>query len=254
MIVLKIGGNVLDNPAALYEALDYFASLLEPAVLVHGGGRQANQVLRQMGHEPVLIDGRRITDRATLEIVTMVYAGLLNKKVIAQLQSRGTNAIGLTGADGNTIRARRRPATGVDYGYAGDVEAVNAAFLDLLLRQGLRPVLCAITHDMEGQLLNTNADTIASSVGTALAELGHPVEVQYCFDRPGVLREVNDPDSVLTRLTPETYARHRGSGAIHTGMVPKIDNAFAAIAGGVSRVRIGNLQSLRNGTATQLTC
>ena len=252
MVVFKIGGNVLNNPATLFEALDYFAGLLEPAVLVHGGGRRADEVLRDMGHQPRMVDGRRITDTETLEVVTMVYAGSINKHIVAQLQARGTNAIGLSGSDGNAILATKRPVKTIDYGYAGDVVAVNAPLLDALLRLGLRPVLCPITHDSHGQLLNTNADTIATETAKALAAAGHRVRLDYCFELPGVLRDVADRDSVITELTPDTYAKLRTDGVIGGGMIPKLDNAFQAIAAGVDRVVIGDLASLRTGGGTQI--
>ena len=252
MVVLKIGGNVLNNPATLFEALDYFAGLLEPAVLVHGGGRRADEVLRDMGHQPRMTDGRRITDAETLEVVTMVYAGSINKHIVAQLQARGTNAIGLSGSDGNAVLATKRPVSTVDYGYAGDVVAVNAPLMDALLRLGLRPVLCPITHDRHGQLLNTNADTIATETAKALAAAGHRVRLDYCFELPGVLRDVADRDSVITELTPDTYAKLRSDGVIGGGMIPKLDNAFRAIAAGVDRVVIGDLASLRSGGGTQV--
>ncbi|MEL7161743.1 MAG: acetylglutamate kinase [Bacteroidota bacterium] len=251
LTLLKIGGNVLNEPATLYEALDYFASLVEPAVLVHGGGRKASQVISAMGREPVMIDGRRITDEATLEIVTMVYAGLLNKNLVAQLQRRGTNAIGLSGADANAILAEKRPVTTVDYGYAGDVKAVNAPLLDGLLRLGLRPVLCPITHDRKGQLLNTNADTIAQETATALAGRGYAVSLRYCFELPGVLTDIKDSTSVIPRLTPESYAGFTANGTIAGGMIPKLDNAFAAVAAGVREVIIGDLPALRTGRGTR---
>ena len=250
--VLKIGGNVINNPAALHEALDYFAALVEPAVLVHGGGRKASQVLTEMGRQPVLIDGRRVTDEATLEIVTMVYAGLLNKNVVAQLQGRGCNAIGLSGADANAVLANKRPAGNIDYGFAGDVRAVNGPLLEQLLRLGLRPVLCPITHDNHGQLLNTNADTIANETARALAAAGFTVSLRYCFELPGVLTDIDDPESVLPELTPDTYAAYRADGTIAGGMLPKLDNAFAAVAAGVAEVVIGDLRALRGGRGTRL--
>ena len=252
LTVLKIGGNVINNPAALHEALDYFAGLVEPAVLVHGGGRKASQVISEMGREPVMIDGRRITDEATLEIVTMVYAGLLNKTIVAQLQSRGTNAIGLSGADANAVLAEKRPVGKIDYGFAGDVRAVNASLLEGLLRLGLRPVLCPITHDARGQLLNTNADTIANETARALATTFR-VSLKYCFELPGVLRDINDPDSVIGELRPDSYADYKASGVIAGGMIPKLDNAFSAVAAGVSEVVIGNLTALRSGGGTVLS-
>lgn len=250
--VLKIGGNVINNPAALHEALDYFAGLVEPAVLVHGGGRKASQVLREMGREPVLVDGRRITDAATLEIVTMVYAGLLNKTVVAQLQARGTNALGLSGADANVVRADQRPVGEIDYGFAGDVRRVNGAALAAFLQSGLRPVLCPITHDRKGQLLNTNADTIANETATALAGEGFAVSLRYCFELPGVLTDIDDHDSVIPELRPASYADYRDRGVIAGGMIPKLDNAFAAVAAGVREVVIGDLRALRAGRGTRI--
>ncbi|MDN3636102.1 acetylglutamate kinase [Neolewinella lacunae] len=251
LTILKIGGNVLDQPAALHDALDYFAALPGAAVLVHGGGKKASQVLRELGHEPVMIDGRRITDAATLEIVTMVYAGLLNKDLVAQLQRRGCNAIGLSGADGNSVLATKRPVKTIDYGFAGDVQAVNAVLLAGLLDLGLRPVLCPITHDQRGQLLNTNADTIAKATATALATHGYQVSLRYCFELPGVLRDLHDPASVIPELNPSLYADALADGSIGGGMIPKLDNAFAAVAAGVSEVIIGDLAAHRAGRGTR---
>lgn len=253
MRVLKIGGNVINNPATLHEALDYFAATVEPAVLVHGGGRKAGEVIRQLGHEPVLIDGRRITDHATLDIVTMVYAGLLNKNIVAQLQARGTNAIGLSGADANAVLAEKRPVGDIDYGFAGDITAVNAPLLEALLKLGLRPVLCAITHDAHGQLLNTNADTIATHTALAMSRQGHEVSLQFCFDLPGVLTDIDDHNSVIPHITPDSYKELLANGTITDGMRPKLDNAMEALAAGVREIRIGNLTSLRNASATRLT-
>ncbi|MGB3800865.1 MAG: acetylglutamate kinase [Lewinella sp.] len=252
MVVLKIGGNVLNNPATLHEALDYFAAQVEPAVLVHGGGRRADEVLRSMNQEPRMVQGRRITDHATLDVVTMVYAGSINKHIVGQLQARGTNAIGLSGADGNAVLATKRPVGEIDYGFAGDVLAVNAPLLDALLRLGLRPVLCPITHDRHGQLLNTNADTIANEAARALAAAGHTVRLDYCLELPGVMRHIDDPTSVIDRIGPKRYAEFRESGVISGGMIPKLDNAFAAISAGVDSVIIGNIAALRAGKGTRL--
>ena len=252
MIVCKIGGNVINNPATLYEALDYVASRVEPTVLVHGGGRRASQLLTEMGIEPRMVNGRRITDHATLEVVTMVYAGLINKDIVAHLQARGSNAIGMSGADGNAILADKRPVGEIDYGFAGDVRAVNAPLLDGLLRLGLRPVLCPITHDNHGQLLNTNADTIANETARGLAGEGHAVSLQYCFELPGVLRDINDRESVIPLLTPRTYAGFKADGTISDGMIPKLDNAFAAVASGVREVVIGDIAALRAGAGTRI--
>ncbi|MFK8164176.1 MAG: acetylglutamate kinase [Lewinella sp.] len=251
MVILKIGGNVLNNPVALPSALDYFASLAEPAILVHGGGRKASEIITEMGREPKMVDGRRITDAPTLEIVTMVYAGLLNKQVVADLQARGCNAIGLSGADGNAILAQKRPVKTIDYGFAGDVLGANAPLLKTLLQAGLNPVLCPITHDRKGQLLNTNADTIANETAKALAAAEETVSLRYCFEFPGVMKDINDPDSWIPILTPESYAGYKADGTIAGGMIPKLDNAFAAVAAGVGEVVIGDLAALRAGEGTR---
>jgi acetylglutamate kinase len=251
MIILKIGGNILNNPDALAAGLDYFASLTEPAILVHGGGRKASEVIAEMGREPKMIDGRRITDAPTLEIVTMVYAGLINKQVVADLQARGCNAIGLSGADGNAILAEKRPVKTIDYGFAGDVLGANAQLLQTLLKAGLKPVLCPITHDQKGQLLNTNADTIANETAKALAAAGETVSLRYCFEFPGVMKDIKDLDSWIPTLTPATYADFKADGTIAGGMIPKLDNAFAAVAAGVGEVVIGDLPALQAGQGTR---
>jgi acetylglutamate kinase len=250
MIILKIGGNILNMPAALAEALDYFAAIEGEAVLVHGGGRKADAVIAEMGRVPKMIDGRRITDALTLEIVTMVYAGLINTQLVADLQARGRNAIGLSGADGNAILARKRPVNTIDYGFAGDVLGADAGMLGKLLKVGLTPVLCPITHDGQGQLLNTNADTIANETAIAFARAGHDLSLRYCFEFPGVMRDIHDADSWIPILTPATYANFKADGTIAGGMIPKLDNAFTAVAAGVGEVRIGNLAALRAGLGT----
>ncbi len=251
LTIFKIGGNVLDQPAALTAALDYFAALPPAAILVHGGGRRATELSGRLGIEARLVDGRRITDEATLETVTMVYAGLLNKQLVAALQARGRNAIGLSGADANVILAHKRRKGEIDYGFAGDIDVVNAGALRALLDAGLTPVCCPITHDGRGQLLNTNADTIASKLATALAGQ-YAVSLRYCFERPGVLRDPADDGSVIGHLNAESYATYRADGTISAGMIPKLDNAFAALEHGVSAVVIGNLESLRNGGGTTI--
>lgn len=251
--IFKIGGNILNDPIQLAAALDYFARLPAPGVLIHGGGRKASQVLTDMGIEPQMIDGRRITDAATLEVVTMVYAGLINKQLVADLQERGTNAIGLSGADGDVMRASKRPVSSIDYGFAGDVEEVNGSLLVQLLAMGLSPVLCPITHNKQGQLLNTNADTIANEIAKAIAATGQLVSLRYCFELPGVMEDIKQPDSVIKRITPAAYADLKTRGIVVAGMIPKLDNAFAALAAGVSEVVIGNLSSLGNGAATVIS-
>jgi acetylglutamate kinase len=247
--ILKIGGNVLADPAKLDPVLQLFAQWTGPAILVHGGGKRATELARSLGIEAQMVEGRRITDAAMLEIVTMVYAGLLNTNLVAQLQAKGCNAIGLSGADGNTIRAHKRIVRELDYGFAGDIDEVNVASIQALLRADLRPVFCAITHDQKGQLLNTNADTIAASLATALAPF-FSVSLQYCFEKAGVLREATDDSSVIPVLNPTEYAALKARGAIHSGMIPKLDNAFAALSAGVREVIIGHSQSLAEATAT----
>lgn len=253
MIILKIGGNILNKPEALAEALDYFAALEGPAVLVHGGGRKASEVISAMGHEPKMIDGRRITDAATLEIVTMVYCGLINKQVVAGLQARGRNAIGLSGADGNAILAEKRPVKTIDYGFAGDVLSANGGMLWQLIDAGLTPVLCPITHNGKGQLLNTNADTIANETAIAIARARpqKQVSLRYCFEFPGVMKDIKDLGSAIPELQPETYAAFKADGTIVGGMIPKLDNAFAAVNAGVGEVVIGDLAALRAGKGTR---
>lgn len=250
MVLLKIGGNILNAPIALAGALDYFAAIAEDAVLVHGGGRKADEVIAELGRQPKMVAGRRITDAPTLEIVTMVYAGLINTQLVADLQARGCNAIGLSGADGNAVLAKKRPVGTTDYGFAGDVLGADAGMLGKLLKAGLTPVLCPITHDGSGQLLNTNADTIANETAIALARAGHDVSLQYCFEFPGVMRNIHDADSWIPVLNPVTYAALKADGTIAGGMIPKLDNAFAAVAAGVEEVRIGDLAALRNGKGT----
>ncbi|MEL6143485.1 MAG: acetylglutamate kinase [Bacteroidota bacterium] len=253
LYVLKIGGNILNQPASLEKALDYFSSLGAAAILVHGGGRKADEVLRKMAQEPVMIDGRRITDAATLKVVTMVYAGLLNKNIVAALQKRGVNAIGLSGADGNLILANKRPVIDIDYGYAGDIISVNATFLNHLLALGLSPVLCSITHNGMGTLLNTNADTITNKLAQALVNLGNTeVCIQYCFELPGVLEDIRRPDSVIPQISPSSYRSLRSQNVISAGMLPKLDNAFTALEAGVKKVMIGNIDALAAGKGTHI--
>ncbi len=245
--VIKIGGNVVDDPQELARFLRDFASLAGPKVLVHGGGKVATAVARGLGVEARMIDGRRVTDAQTLQIVTMVYAGLINKQLVAQLQALGCNALGLCGADGGLVTAHRRAVTpaGVDYGFVGDPAAFHAPTALTLLGGGLTPVVAPITGDGAGGLLNTNADTMAQYVAVGLAGTGqYAVELIYCFEKPGVLRDVEDPGSVIPRIDPSLYAELKRDGIVSAGMLPKLDNAFAAIASGVDHVVIcaaGNL-------------
>lgn len=237
--VVKIGGNVVDNPDALARFISDFARIPGPKVLVHGGGKEATRMSAAMGIETKMIDGRRITDRATLDVVTMVYAGLINKRIVAGLQAAGCNAIGLTGADGCAVTATRRNPEPVDYGFVGDIrpEGVNARLIIDLCGKGLVPVFCAIMHDGNGTLLNCNADSVASAVAKGLAREAN-VNLVFCFEKKGVLRDIDDPDSVISEITSATYPALRAEGVVSKGMIPKIDNALDAVAYGVRCVRI----------------
>ncbi|RYY35941.1 MAG: acetylglutamate kinase [Sphingobacteriaceae bacterium] len=243
--IIKIGGNVIDNSENLHHFLQDFTALNGLKILVHGGGKVATQLSETLGIEPKLVDGRRITDIETLRVVTMVYGGLINKNIVAQLQRFGNNAIGLTGADGNFIRTKKRPVKTIDYGYVGDIDerSINPENVARLLQVGLTPVFSAITHDGEGQLLNTNADTIASALAVSMARL-YEVTLIYCFEKAGVLHDINDDESIIRDIDPERYEKLKKEQIIHSGMLPKLDNAFSAIACGVKTVIIGRSDDL----------
>ncbi len=252
--IFKIGGGILDDADQLHRFLAELARVPGPKILVHGGGKGASQMLQDLGIAPQMVQGRRITDAPTLDIVTMFYAGKTNKQVVALLQAEGVNALGLSGADGNVIRAVKRPVKDIDYGFVGDLpaDAVNAGLLAQLLKAGLLPVLCAITHDGHGQLLNTNADTIASAVARALSGQ-YAVELHFCFEKNGVLSDVNDDNSVIPRITAAQYQELKAAGVIAAGMVPKLDNAFAALEAGVARVVIEHAQRINEPVKTVLS-
>jgi acetylglutamate kinase len=247
--ILKIGGKLLADEAQLKAMLEVFIRQAGKKILVHGGGNRANELIKALGIEPKMVNGRRITDEPTLEIVTMVYAGSLNKALVARLQAMGCAAIGLSGADANIILAHKRIVKDIDYGFAGDVDAINVAALQHLLAGDLVPVCCAITHDGKGQLLNTNADTIASTLAVALAP-HFRVSLQYSFERPGVLRDPLDDTTVITSLNKALYQQYKEDGVITDGMIPKLDNAFAGLAAGVKEVVIGNPAAMAAGRAT----
>ncbi len=253
LTVYKIGGGILDAAAELPRFLDLLARQPGLKLLVHGGGKGASALLRERGHEPQMLHGRRITDAATLEVVTMFYAGKTNKQLVAALQARGLNALGLSGADADVLRGIHRPPAPVDYGFVGDLTAagVGAARLHGFLAAGLLPVLCPLIHDGHGQLLNTNADTIAAAVAIALAGF-YAVTLHYCFEKNGVLRDVNDEQSVIAILNPLIYAELRAQEIINAGMLPKLDNAFAALAQGVERVIIGHALNIGTEMHTKL--
>lgn len=236
--IVKIGGNVINDPDSLQAFLEDFAALEGLKILVHGGGRKATEISQALGLQTTMIGGRRVTDREQLEVVTMVYAGLLNKSIVAGLQQLHCNALGLSGADANAVQAHKRMVTDVDYGFAGDVDAVNTQAVDLFLQGGLTPVFCAITHDKKGQLLNTNADTIAGELAAGMSEL-YEVELIYCFEKQGVLLDMNDPNSVVEHMDRSIYVRLKEEGVIAAGMLPKLKNCFAALEGGAARVILG---------------
>ncbi|MDI9364502.1 MAG: acetylglutamate kinase [Flavobacterium sp.] len=253
LYVIKIGGDIVNNEQKLTAFIKDFAAVKGLKLLVHGGGNQATKMAIQLGIKQQMVDGRRITDAETLKIVTMVFAGLINKNIVAQLQAHGCNALGLCGADGNAIQSHKRAANlgGIDYGFVGDVDAVNTGLLQSLLALQITIVLAPITHNANGLLLNTNADTIAQEIAKALSSI-YNVELIYSFEKAGVLLDVNNDDSVVATLTPTFYQELKEQQIIFAGMIPKLDNAFAAINSGVSKVIIGKaeqLQELINGNS-----
>ncbi len=237
--VVKIGGNVIDDSVALDAFLADFAAVEGPKVLVHGGGREATRLSARLDIQSKMIDGRRVTDDATLDVVTMVYAGLLNKRIVAALQARDCQAVGLSGADGNVLTATRRPATPVDYGNVGDLDAksVSDRFLETLFNAGYTPVVCAICHDGKGNLLNCNADSVAAALAVGASRLGR-VRLTYCFEQPGVMTNLADESSVVPLVTPSIFDDLRSSGKVSGGMLPKLSNALKCAADGVEEVRI----------------
>lgn len=256
--VIKIGGNVVDNPEMLDAFCKDFAALEGPKVLVHGGGVMASSIQKALGQEPVKIEGRRVTDEETLKVVTMVYSGWCNKNITALLQGYGCNAIGLSGCDASVIKAKKRApkllsdgVTLVDYGFVGDVkpESVNEKFIFSLLNQGITPVFCAINHDGEGHLLNTNADTIASSLAVALN-----ASLVYCFEKEGVLYDKDDDSSVIPVIDPDYYEVLKAEGRVADGMIPKLDNSFNALRSGAAEVIIKHASQLgvQSGTLLKL--
>ena len=245
--IVKIGGNIINDEVALNSFLKDFSELEGPKILVHGGGRKATEVSSAMGLVPKMINGRRVTDKATVEVVTMVYAGLLNKKITAVLQKNGCNAMGLSGADANCILAHKRIVKDIDYGFAGDIDAVNHSIINVLLQHDVTPVFCAITHDKNGQLLNTNADTIASEVAIGMSKL-YNTELNYVFELKGVLESIEDKDSVIREINLETYGQLVEKGIISEGMIPKLHNCFNALTKGVQKVKIGDATLIQKAT------
>jgi len=245
LLVIKIGGNIIDNDEKLSLFLREFASVPGRKILVHGGGKLATKLADQLGIKQQLIEGRRITDEETLKIVTMVYAGYINKKIVAELQSLGLQTVGICGADGNSIKAHKRVHASIDYGYVGDIDDINESFFRNLLEKSTTIVIAPITHDGNGQLLNTNADTIAQEVAKALSK-SYAVQLVYSFEKNGVLLDINNEDSVIKEINSSSYKKLKEQQAIFAGMIPKLDNAFTALQSGVNKVIIGKAEELKN--------
>jgi acetylglutamate kinase len=237
--IVKIGGNIIEDEASLTAFLKLFSNLEGKKILVHGGGKRATAMATKLGIASKMINGRRITDAETLEVITMVYGGLVNKNIVAKLQALQVDAIGLTGADVNSIKSKKRPIREIDYGFVGDVKEVASNSIDTLIQANFTPVFCAITHDGKGQLLNTNADTIASQIAVGMSKL-YKTSVYYCFELNGVLKDFNDKKSVIKRINFESYQRLLKEGIITDGMIPKLENCFDALNKGVHKVHIGN--------------
>ncbi len=244
LFVIKIGGNIIDDKERLSLFLKEFAAIEEKKILVHGGGKLATRLAEDLGIQQKLLDGRRITDAETLKIVTMVYAGYINKNIIATLQSFDCNSIGLSGADGDSILAHKREHPGLDYGFVGDVDAINADLIYTLLNKNISIVFAPITHDQKGQLLNTNADTIAQEIAKGMSNI-FDVELVYAFEKNGVLLNADDDKSVISKINPEYYKELKEKQRIFAGMIPKLDNAFSALKNGVNKVLIGKAENLK---------
>ena len=250
LTIVKVGGKIVDTPETLNRLLQDCSALKGNKILVHGGGRTATQIANQLNIETHMVEGRRITDEAMLQVVTMVYGGLVNKNLVAKLQSCGVNALGLTGADMNVIHSHKRPLkNGIDYGYVGDVDLVNASKLEQLLNMGITPILAPLTHDGEGHMLNTNADTIAAETAKALAN-DFDVTLVYCFEHAGVLTNPDDESSVITSISHSSFEQLKADGIVSGGMLPKIENSLAAVSAGVSRVIITRADKIGSNEGT----
>ncbi len=253
LTIVKIGGNVVDNPESLSKFLLMFNKIEAPKILIHGGGILASEISAKLGIETKMHNGRRITDAETLKVCTMVYAGWINKSIVAQLQKIGCNSLGLSGADAGVIPAKRRSPDPVDFGFVGDIspDEINTGILVSLLGRGITPVFCAITHDRNGSLLNTNADTMASGIAVALSG-SYYTRLIFCFEKEGVLYDPKDEKSVIPLITKESYTRLKNEGVVSEGMLPKLDNAFFALERGVSEVYIKNWSNLSPEGGTML--
>lgn len=251
LTIIKVGGKVVEDAATLNDLLDHFVRITGNKMLIHGGGSIATEIAARLGIETEMVNGRRITGSAMLDVAVMVYGGLINKRIVAALQARACNAIGLTGADLNLIEARKRPVQEIDYGFVGDVIDVNSSELRLLIAENVVPVVAPLTHDGNGQLLNTNADTIAAELASKLADYFN-VYLFYCFEKKGVLKNSDDENSVILELDKEHFLDYSKKGIINTGMIPKLENGFRAKRSGVKEVLITNPENMINGRGTRL--
>mgnify|MGYP002523115291 CR=1 FL=1 len=252
--IVKVGGAVVEDEAQLVQLLRDFTAIQGPKILVHGGGRRATKIAERLGIETKMVDGRRITDADMLEVVTMVYGGLVNKNVVARLQALGCDAIGLTGADANILLSVKRPLkNGVDFGFVGDVKQANGSKIAHLINAGLIPVIAPLTHDGQGHMLNTNADTMASETAKAMAAAGYDVTLIYAFEKPGVLRDAEDDNSVIEKINHTDFEAYKADGTINGGMLPKIENALAAVDAGVKRVIITKATAIDGQHGTVIT-
>lgn len=250
--IVKIGGNLIEDPEGLSNVLRLFSRMNGNKILVHGGGKKATEIANKLGIESKMVNGRRITDAESLDVAIMVYGGLVSKKIVAQLQALGTNAIGMSGADANTIHAYKRLVSDVDFGFVGDVDAVNAYNIFKLLQAGFTPIFCALTHNGKGQLFNTNADTIAAELAIAMSDQ-FDTTLYYCFEKKGVLRDMEDENSVITHIDSKKYDLLLDKGIIAGGMLPKMHNCFYALRNNVSKVCIGDSSMLMGGNSNFTT-
>ncbi len=251
LTVIKVGGKIVEEEESLKQLLDDFARIEGHKILVHGGGRSATKIAERLGIQSNMVDGRRITDAATLQIVTMVYGGLVNKNIVARLQALDVNALGLTGADMDVIRSEKRPVKAIDYGFVGDVKHVKSETLQWLIDKDIVPIMAPLTHDGKGNILNTNADTIAAETAQAMSA-HYDVTLVYCFEKKGVLMDENDDNSVIPRLDKELYQKYIDEGVITGGMLPKLDNAFRSIEKGVKAVIITQASEIGKDSGTRI--
>jgi len=245
LTIVKVGGKVVEDRKLLRQLIIHFCTIEGNKILVHGGGKKATEIAQKLGIETVMHDGRRITDENMLSVAVMVYAGLTNKNIVAQIQSKGFDAVGLSGADLNIIQSQKRKVVEIDFGFVGDVETVDAQKINFFISNNIIPVFCAITHDNNGQLLNTNADTIASEVAIAMSKL-FDVELIYCFEKKGVLQNIDDENSVIPLLTKDFYCELKQNKFITEGMIPKLDNCFNSLDKGVKEIKICSSEALEN--------